>query len=329
MNGSLRTCIACFGASILWAASPGCASSTGAGSETHFACARDMDCGADASCIGGRCVSKGGGTPHDAGATDAPPSTVESGSPRDSGVTDAPPSTVESGSPRDSGVTDARPGTVESGSSLPGTCPTSGAVVAPLDDGCTDDVCHLVLRLDYRTLGLLGWASTGGSLQFPDASKAGAIAQDVITANCMYCTGDVGVSIANAGLYRAFVQPGDSGAFALVGAHSGAVVAAGGVAWAGRGSYFVPSTWKSASEIQCGTAAATPAETFIDATGCDLLGGSGAGADPRDALALALRTNLAQVYAQKGPFSAYTYLYTPAVGGCDPAVAEYVVVLTH
>jgi hypothetical protein len=231
---------------------------------------------------------------------------------------------------KDSGV--VKP-VVESGAPEAGpptnmaACPGSADVVA-LDDGCTDAVCHTVIRLDYLTLAPHGWSSTGSYVQVVDANTARIAGGNLFARDCMYCNADPTVTSASAGIYRVFATPSDFGAFALVGARSGLVVTAGGVTWAGRGNYFVPATWKSASDIRCGIGSAVAAETFIDSGGCET-GDGKSGASPDQALALALRTNLARGYAQKGAFSAYVYLYTPTVGGCEPSVAEYLIVLSR
>lgn len=203
-------------------------------------------------------------------------------------------------------------------------CSEAGSV-EPLDDGCTEAVCHAAIRLDFLTLGLRGYATVGGSTQV-DAAGATAAAETALSS--LEYSGTPAVSGPNAGLFRVEVPPTDFGAFALVGAESGAVVAAGGVEWSGRGNYVTPS-WKEASPLACGTAKATPSSSFTDVGDCPDSDGQAIGATPDAALELALRTNIARYYDANGPFSVYVYLYTPTVGACDPNVAEYVVVFTR
>lgn len=202
------------------------------------------------------------------------------------------------------------------------------APVQPLDDGCTDPVCHVAIRMDYTHLTFKGYASTGGASNPIDGTVALAKAQAVFDANNQYGSPSVTVSPARSGLFLVFAQPGDFGSFALVGADSGAIVTAGGVVWSGRGSYWLPETWRSGSEIVCGPSRAEPDEAFVDPGTCDSFDGT-RGASSSDALELALRTNIAAHYASRGAFEAYVYLYTPSVGACMANVAEYITVLTR
>jgi len=208
----------------------------------------------------------------------------------------------------------------------PAACPEL-VTVAPLEDGCTDAVCHTTIRLDYLTLGLRGFATVGGGTAV-DGPGAVAAAQPIFDANGQYLSGAPEVDGPAAGLYRVSLSPGDFGAFALVGAESGAVAVAGGIVWSGRGTYWSPS-WADAAPLACGAASATPETTYLDSNECPSYEGKVAGKSAREALDVALRTNVARYYEANGPFSAYVYLYTPTVGACDPETAEYAVVLTR
>ena len=199
----------------------------------------------------------------------------------------------------------------------PSACPVQ-ASIEPLDDGCADPVCHLAIRLDYRTLGLRGYASIGGPSSPVDATGAAGAARVVFDANGQYLSPQIEVEAAQAGVFRATVAPADFGAVALVGAGSGVVITAGGVVWTGRGSYWSPSTWQDGSAVICGTTATAPSETFLDSASCVGFDGMSSLWSASDALDLVLHTNLAQHYAAQGPFSAYVQLYTPTVGGCSP-----------
>jgi hypothetical protein len=225
-------------------------------------------------------------------------------------------------------ATAAKDGAVRNDAQPPhAVCPNM-APVQPFDDGCTDPVCHVAIRMDYTHLTFKGYASTGGPSNPIDGTVALAKAQAVFDANNQYGSPSVRVSPARGGLFFVFATPGDFGSFALVGADSGAVVTAGGVVWAGSGSYWLPKTWRSGSDIACGPSRAEPDETFVDRGTCDSYDGT-TGAPSSDALELALRTNVAAGYASRGAFSAYLYLYTPSVGACMANVAEYIAVLTR
>jgi hypothetical protein len=209
----------------------------------------------------------------------------------------------------------------------PLACPEV-ASVTPLDPGCPDGVCHVVLRLDYLNLGLRGYTVRGGPPALVTAEDARDAAAEAF-AEQPYLYGDISVDPARAGVYQATVDPGDFGAFALIGAESGTMITAGGVIWSGRGTYWVPEVWMPEEDITCGPTPVTPEDTFASAIDCASELGEVAHVEPAAALDVALRTNVAAFLSQRGPFSAYTYLYTPTVGLCDPGVAEYVVVLSQ
>jgi hypothetical protein len=105
------------------------------------------------------------------------------------------------------------------------------------------------------------------------------------------------------------------------------VVSAGGVVWSGQGQYWVPSQWNDPSSLACAAEAAEAAETYLDSGQCASEDVTPATAG--EALDVVLRSNLAAHLAEQGPFSAYTFLYTPSVGACFPEIAEYLVVLTQ
>lgn len=209
----------------------------------------------------------------------------------------------------------------------PKACPKT-AEVQPLDPQCgEDDVCHVVLRFDYLTLGVRGWSVSSEPQQSIDAAQAEQAAQDVFDANSEYLVNPLDVSGPAAGLYDVSHSPGDFGGFALVSQASGVVVAAGGVVWAGRGGYWVPNAWRPASDILCGDAQQTPSEQVVEGETCT---GDGAqGTTASQAMSIALSTNLAKAMAAQGAFTARTYLYTPSVGTCAPEVAEWLVILSR
>ena len=219
----------------------------------------------------------------------------------------------------------------------PPACPHSSTLM-PLPDGCTDAVCHVAIRLDHMTLGVLGWQVVGGGTTAVDADAgdqviaidangANEIAQ-ALFATANYPFTDTMVTGPQAGVFSAYVPATDFGAFALVGEESGIAIAAGGIVYSGQGDYWTPTTWRPASDINCGDRAATPTETFIDPRSCDATHSSPP-MESKDALELALSSNLAAYVDSQGLFSAYVYTYTPAVGVCDFGAAEYLVILTQ
>lgn len=211
----------------------------------------------------------------------------------------------------------------------PQVCPADASPKL-LDDGCTDDVCHGVIRFDYLTLGVRGWAVTGAAASETNAARAAEIAGTEFSANNEYGPNEAMITGPFAGMYRAYVSPSDFGAIAAIGAKSGAITFSGGVVWSGHGAVWTPATWNPGSDLACGETAVQPAETFMEenaTTACPPYEKTKPAAIA-DALAAALRSNLAASLAKHGPVSAYAFLYTPSVGGCDPGVAEYVVILT-
>lgn len=196
------------------------------------------------------------------------------------------------------------------------------ATVDPLDVVCDDAICHVLVRLDADTLGLRGYAVVGGDENPIDASEALTAADEVFAPQGEGLVQNGEVSGPEAGLYSVYAEPTDFGAFALVSAESGLVVSAGGIIWAGTGSYWTPATWQPASDLACGSDAAEPDDSYVVEGACGL-------DSPSAALDVVLRSNLAAHLAEQGPFSAYGYLYTPTQGACDASVAEYLIVLTQ
>jgi hypothetical protein len=220
----------------------------------------------------------------------------------------------------------------ESSSDLDETSASSASsvegTVAPLDDGCTEPVCHVTVRLDGPTLRLRGFAVSGGPLTEVDAATAAVVAGETFDTSDTEVYGDPQLSGPRAGLYTAYVEPGDFGAFALVGAESGLVVAAGTIVWAGAGRLLFPVQWQEPTELELGDTTFAPSDSVLAESDCSDEVGT-AVATASDALDVVLRSNLAAHFAGRGEFTAFSYLYTPTVGLCDPTTAEYVVVLTR
>jgi len=196
------------------------------------------------------------------------------------------------------------------------------ATVDPLDVACEDAICHVLVRLDADTLGMRGYAVVGGDENPIDASEALAAADEVFAPRGEGLVQNGEVSGPEAGMYSIYAVPTDFGAFALVSAESGLVVSAGGIVWAGTGSYWTPETWQPGSDVACGPDATEPDDSYVVEGLCGL-------DSPSAALDVVLRSNLAAHLAEQGPFSAYGFLYTPTQGACDASVAEYLIVLTQ
>jgi hypothetical protein len=192
--------------------------------------------------------------------------------------------------------------------------------VEPFDVGCADAICHVVVRLDAQTLGVRGYQVLGGDENPVASSEALAAGEEVFEGAGLVNNAEV--SGPDAGIFTVYAEPSDFGGFALVSADSGLVLAAGGVMWGGIGHYWTPETWRPAGDLLCGPDRAEPDDGFVVQGTCGL-------GSPDVALAVVLRSNLAAHLAERGPFTAYGYLYTPTEGVCDSAVAEYLVVLTQ
>jgi hypothetical protein len=209
----------------------------------------------------------------------------------------------------------------------PASCPQQQPLAA-LDDQCDDEVCHVLIRLDYLTLHVRGWSAIGGPRMSVDASAAKAAASDAFAGHD-YLGNEPKVSGPAAGVFGVWIEPSDFGAVALIGADSGLVIMAAGEVWSGRGDYWTPAAWNPASDVACGDDATTPGEAQLDDDSCTDSAGGPAHGSASDALDVALHTNLAAHLAAQGAFAARVFLYTPTVGSCDPSVADYVVVLTQ
>jgi hypothetical protein len=228
-----------------------------------------------------------------------------------------------------SGDGDTRLAFVECGTEATPDPDTSCALEQPLvalDDGCSEPVCHTIIRLDSINLAVRGWAVVGGENETLDAAGAAAVAEPVFSEFNEYASG-VEVSGPHAGVYYTSQEPLDLGGFVLVGAQSGVVLTAGGIVWSGLGNYWLPDEWSEASNVLCGGEPVSTSDVVVMDRDCDE--GDGALPNASDALDLVLRSNLAAAIAERGEFSAFSTLYTPSVDFCDRTAAEFIVVLTR
>ncbi len=210
-------------------------------------------------------------------------------------------------------------------------CPTQDPLT-PIAYECEDDVCYAVLRLDFHTQELLGWFVLSSSQKLMDEGAARMTAEGAFReANSQIWTNPK-IDGPHAGLFLAYSMPADIGAFALIGADTGAIVVGGEVRWGtgpGRLDYFEPTSWRAADDLACGAAVAQPLERFVGNTFCGtrLMASPPRGA--QYALETALRTNLAVAMAARGPFLAFATLYQTAGSECDTTHAEWLIVLTQ
>lgn len=203
-------------------------------------------------------------------------------------------------------------------------------VVPPLDLECDSPVCYFTLRMAATSLGVLGYSVAEGDASPVTAEQAQAIATDAVSGFEEYSSGVDPVAEAEAGLFVVNSPALDFGWFALVGAESGTVVTAGEIVWSGTGSYWLPQDWGAASVIECGSTPASPGATHLGPNPPECASGEEATGlpSPSEALDVALRSNVAAHAATFSDFDAFVYLYTPSVGECSTALAEYVVVFT-
>lgn len=207
---------------------------------------------------------------------------------------------------------------------FPHTCVGEKATPTPLDAECEAAVCYFALRLDATTLEFKGYSVTEGSGAPVSAARALEIASDAAHG---FVSEDYGQAREAAGpiagLYSVVAPAIDFGWFALVGAESGAVVAAGQIVYDGHGEFWLPTEWQAPSAIQCAAPSRGPEATYYAASACAFE----SQATPAEALQTARRSNVAAHAATFASFDAFTYLYTPTDGDCD-ADAEYIVVFT-
>lgn len=209
----------------------------------------------------------------------------------------------------------------------PAACEQVEALQA-LDDGCTEAVCHAVLRLDAKTLAFKGYAFMGGPALPVDAAQAQAVAMAGFAAEERYIGNPPDVSGPNAGFFAAYAEPLDFGGFALVSEQSGLLVAEGGIVFGGRGSLWIPESFREPSAVQCSSAGVMVAERASSGAGnlCEGEEGSLELPSVDAAIDMALRTNVALRFADQGSFSAYGYGYAPTAGAC---ASEYLVLFTR
>lgn len=217
----------------------------------------------------------------------------------------------------------ARETTAADGTS-PETCVAENATTTPLDVECEAAVCYFALRLDARTLEFKGYSVTAGSAMPVTATQALGIASDAAREFVSADYGQAREAVGpNAGLYAVVAPALDFGWFALIGAESGVVVAAGQIVYDGHGEPWLPTEWQGPSAIQCAAPAGGPEATYSAAPECAFEGQ----ATPAMALLTALESNVAARAATFASFDAFTFFYTPTDGECD-AGAEYIVVFT-
>jgi hypothetical protein len=197
--------------------------------------------------------------------------------------------------------------------------------VDTLDPECTDEVCHVVMRFDYQTLGLLGWTVVSG----PKRDVTETDARELARAEFKDLSNGFSVSEERmfrgpeAGVYRAYFFPGgETRGFVLIGAQSGATLASGSMTYTFAGRIWSPASWTSANDIVCGNTAIETESSVFDG---EL---AACARETNGALRDALRSNIAAGLAKRGALDAYEFVYTPTESDCGGDLAEYIVVLT-
>lgn len=100
--------------------------------------------------------------------------------------------------------------------------------------------------------------------------------------------------------------------------------------WAGFGEWWTPATWMPAADLVAGHLQFNPAEDPETLErGCASWPEAPQPESQAFLLQRVLMSNLAASFAAKGDFSVFAFLYTPLMGLCDPAAAEFVVVLSQ
>ena len=184
--------------------------------------------------------------------------------------------------------------------------------------------CTAVVRLDYKTRGLLGYAVRCGKYSFTDEKGA---RQAAVTSTGF---GASSPQIAGANPEDEFVffqKPADIGNVAAVHRRTGQAVFGGSIIGLGKGDITFPKEWRPASEL--GENCDSSKYTVPPARGFDLRSGQALpDGDVQASLQAVWKTALPQAMAQANYiFDAMVLLYPRAVFEFDPASAEWIVLL--
>jgi hypothetical protein len=186
--------------------------------------------------------------------------------------------------------------------------------------------CTAVVRLDYRSLKVLGHTFVCGPYDGGGEQKARATADAAATFPNAQPAGQgrlllSGETVGSEWLF--YQTPGDFGGASAVSARSGLTVFAGSIVWAGTGSLLVPSKWET-TELGTGCASFMfPVRAFDLTSGAELKNGE-ANAAVNVVFGSAIPSALAKI---GGVFDAVVLLYPRTVGLFEPETAEYLVLL--
>jgi hypothetical protein len=211
----------------------------------------------------------------------------------------------------------------------------AGATSTPIVTPCAaGEACHAVLRINYLSGRVLGYQLSRGKPTPIDSAQAEAKARAYLQKKLKSVSGPPAVQRV-AGDQRLEVYQaaaGDFGGFCAISRLTGEVVAAGAVVWAGQGSWWYPERW-----LRDAACHASPAPSLSQAPSSELYPCGGLGPSPpdgalpttlEDAWATMRHSNVARAFAD-AQSSALTFAYAPAVGRCDPNLAEILIFLSQ
>ncbi len=205
---------------------------------------------------------------------------------------------------------------------VPADCDAAASAIAGRT--LTGGACTSVVRLDYATLAPEGYQILCGAYAKLVEADARATAQH----DTGFGQGGVllgGPDPTDAWLF--YESPGDFGGVGVVSVVTGLSVFGAGIVWMGKGDVTWPKTWDPPGEL--GSQCADPLLLPPPARGWDLAQGAPL---PDDEVARAVNavwsTALPAGLAKTSYFfDAVVLMYPPTVGGVDPSVAEYVVLV--
>jgi hypothetical protein len=200
--------------------------------------------------------------------------------------------------------------------------PACDATATKLSELVTADACAAIVRLSYETLEHLGWqirCDAPGS--FTEASARMELTPFVAP---MTPIGSYEWrTTPSPDPWLLFSSPGDFGGVGVGAFHSGKLIFAGDVVWAGRGEIKYPSAFRPGSELtmECGVfALAAPTRKFLPSGEMKDFSDVARDRVLRSPLPYALNKKHARVHA-------WVLGYPRTVGMLDPKSAEWIVVL--
>jgi hypothetical protein len=184
--------------------------------------------------------------------------------------------------------------------------------------------CTAVVRLDYTTKAILGYAVRCGKYSLTDE----ATARKAAVASTGFGASSKQIAGANPeDEYVFFQPPGDIGDVAAVHRRTGLAVFGGSIIGLGKGDISFPKEWRPASDL--GKSCDNTKIMVPPARGFDLQDGATLpDKETEAALQVVWKTALPQAMAQANYiFDAMVLLYPRSVFAFDPATAEWIVLL--